>query len=103
MWRASKVGKGKWLEGIYKQHVRVDAFLIDKAMFDVCDSKIGKAFPFKEVMYRVKTGKQLVWLRKKEVEAVFEAVEELEGTVGLKSGEMEKIRLAIREVRKGKL
>jgi len=102
MWRSSKIGKGKWLEGIFSRHIRIDAYLFDKAMMDIFDGKIGQVFPFKEVMYRVKTGKQLVWLRKEEVEALAEAVRELDKTVGPKAEEIEEVSLAIRKQKKVK-
>ncbi len=103
MWKAFNTKKGRWVEGWINYHIRVDAYMFDKVMVDKWGNKIKRAFPFEEISYRVKTGKQFVWLNKEQVNDIVKAVNELEQSVKSRMTEKEEIELAVREAQKGKI
>jgi len=101
MWTSYKK-KGTWIEGRLLQKIKIDAYVFDKVMIDKWDDKIKKTYPFQEISYRISTGKQSVWLKEEQVDALSEAVKELkQEIIYRRSPGMRAVGIAIEKVRNG--
>jgi len=99
VWLSYKT-KSTWVEGIVTQRLTIDAYVFDKMMVDKW-GHVRKKFPFKEVGFRVSTGKQAIWLKREQINALENAVGELEDEIARrKIPEMRGVVLAVQRIQK---
>lgn len=99
MWTSFKK-KGRWIEGRLHQGIMVDAYVFDKVMIDRWGGKISGAYPFQEVAFKLSTGKQSVWLSKKQSDAFAEAVQELKEVIDMRQATLGEVEVAIKKAQR---